>query len=446
MKIDKNNVTYYQDKNGYTDFRLPNITSFFSEGLHFYDGDSIPGYWLYIPVCMRLEGKLDVERLKAALQKLIDRNQGLRMNLIRSGDGYRFRIINEIRLDIETEILPSDDPEENFETAKKEILRVINAEPDLENECLFHFRIFKLGDDDHFLALLFNHIAIDGQSMGVAIKQIVTSYLGMEVKELYSDCSFMDFYNAQAESRTDEVVNKNAEYWRKEFADIPKIDASGRKLGRPHKEADFYLALKSAPIKEFCRKNNVTISSLIIAAFHYAQTAVFGETDTAVTYSVANRSQLSHFTIVGPLVQLLSHRLKIDENDSYIDILKRTGKKIAENIRYQNVWNEYIGSSKYVISFMNQGGIEMTSSMGDGLDEVELIPGIKTTMWQLPMILSEIKKYYLLLCITETKDNIEIGIATNKNIMPAEDLELFKKYIKQAIDNMLDDAAQNVTF
>lgn len=446
MKIDKNNVTYYQDENGNTDFRLANITSYIAEGLDFYDDESIPGYWLYIPVCMRLEGKLDTERLKAALQHFIDSNQGLRMTLIPSGEGYKFRIINEIKLNIETEVLPFSDPEENFEAAKKEVLRVINEVPDLENECLFHFRLFRLGENDHFLAMLFNHIAIDGQSMGVAVKQIVTSYLGIEVKELYSECSFMDFYKAQEKSRTEEVVAKNAEYWRNEFRDLPKVDYSGRKGERPHTNEDFYLALSSAPIKEFCRKNNVTISSLIISAFHYAQTALYGERDTAVTYSVANRMQLSHFTIVGPIVQLLSHRLKIEENDSYADILKKTGKKVAENVRYGNVWNKYIGSSRFVLSFMNQGGIEMTSSMGDGLDEVELIPGLKTTMWQLPMIVNGISTYYLLVCITETKENIEISFAANTKFMPAEDLELFKKYIRQAIDDMLSDASQTVRF
>jgi len=447
MNVNRDNVTYYKDQNGNTCFRLANITSFFCEGMRFYSGEQIPPFWFYIPVCLRLQGALDEQKMQDALQKLILHNHALRMNLVKSParDGYLFRIMNHLDVQIETELLPSEDPEENFAAAKAAVADIIYREHDLEQELFFDFHLWKLGEQDYFLALLFNHSVIDGQSIGLIMKQLTACYAGQETESLWGEAEFMDFYLEQAASRTEETEQNCIAYWKNEFADLPLLDVSGKTGSASYTESDFYLTLDYQKIKNFCRKSGVTVSSAIITAVHYAETAMFGERDTALTYFVANRNKFAYFATVGPFVEPLSHRLRIDENDSYQKILKKTGKKISENIRYQNTWNENVGAARFMLTFMNQGGVEMGSAQGDGLTESSLFSGLKTVMWQAPMLVNW-DLYFFVMFITETNDSLELGFATNTKYMSAEDLAAFKFYITKCINDMIADVSGTVTF
>ncbi len=447
MKLDKEKLVFYKDKNGNTEFRLANITAFFAEGFKLYSGETIPPFCLYIPVCLRLKGKVDEERMKFALDELVRRNHAFGMNLVKekNRDGYRFRIIENLDYKTELEIPESDDPEVNMEYAQNSVKEIIYKYPDLENETLFTIKFIKLGNEDYFLGILLNHVITDGHSVGNLMNQLLMTYLGKKDERLYAGAEFMDFYLAQAESRTEETEKKYIEYWKNEFADLPRIKTEGRTGSHDFKESDFYLSFEKEPVQEFCRQNSVTFSSVILAAVHYAQTAVFGERDTAITYSMANRNKLSHFTTAGPIVQMISHRLKIGENDTYIDILKKTGKKVAENIKNQNTWNENIGGSRFMLTFMNQGGVEMVSSQGDGVDEISFIPGIRTSMWQVPMIVNW-DLYFFVMFITETGGMIEIGFATNPKYVPVEDLNAFKSAIVTCIENMKNGISDTVSF
>ncbi len=447
MKLDKENLVFYKDKDGNTEFRLANITAFFAEGMKFYSGETIPPFCLYIPACLRLKGKVDEERMKYALDELVRRNQAFRINLLKDKgrEGYKFRVIENLDYHAEIEYLPSDDSDENMEYAKKAVTDIIYKYPDLENETLFEFKFYKLGEEDYFLGLIINHVITDGHSVGNIMEQLLKTYLDIQDEKLYAGDEFMDFYLAQAESRTEESEKKYKAYWKDEFADLPAIDLTDRKGSHDFKESDFYLSFEKARVQEFCRNNNVTFSSVILAAVHYAQTAVYGVRDTAITYSMANRSKLSHFTTVGPMVQMISHRLNIEETDSYSDILKKTGRKIAENVKNQNTWNENIGASRFMLTFMNQGGVEMVSSQGDGVDEIKFIPGLRTSMWQVPMIVNW-DLYFFVLFITETNGMIEIGFATNTKYVPVEDMTAFKNSITECINNMISGISDTVRF
>ena len=57
MKLDKENLVFYKDKDGNTEFRLANITAFFAEGMKFLQRRNDPAVLSVYPCLPEIKGQ-----------------------------------------------------------------------------------------------------------------------------------------------------------------------------------------------------------------------------------------------------------------------------------------------------------------------------------------------------------------------------------------------------
>ncbi|MFI8192193.1 amino acid adenylation domain-containing protein [Streptomyces sp. NPDC085946] len=133
-----------------------------------------PGTGMYHePKAVRLDGPLDVEALRKALQSVADRHEALR-TVFRQHDGVPYReVLDRVCVDC-----PVDDltgvPEEDalrtvLETGGRQIF-------DLGGGPLVSARLLRLSEERHLLFLLAHHIVFDSASTAVLVRDLAACY------------------------------------------------------------------------------------------------------------------------------------------------------------------------------------------------------------------------------------------------------------------------------
>jgi len=129
------------------------------------DPAACAAYWELL--CLRMEGDLDVETLRRALQVVVGRHDALRTRLAPGA-------FQEVLASIEVN-LPLC--EAGGEAAVAEWWRAIAEAPtELERGPLFRFALARTAPGEHLLAFCTHHLVSDGWSIGVLLREVGAVY------------------------------------------------------------------------------------------------------------------------------------------------------------------------------------------------------------------------------------------------------------------------------
>ncbi|MET9811785.1 condensation domain-containing protein [Streptomyces sp. NPDC006355] len=172
----------------------------------------------------RLRGPLEPALLEAALQSVVDHHAALRTGFEAREATVRQYVVAGARVELlvdELSWLPEGErPEEALRLLDKEVRRPFDrtAPP------LFRAHLVRCADDDHFLALVFDHMAADGWSLDVLTADLATAYRALAAGErprLSASGSYADWsalqWDGYRKGRGEEV----ARYWRDRLGPDP---------------------------------------------------------------------------------------------------------------------------------------------------------------------------------------------------------------------------------
>ncbi|MEU9609899.1 condensation domain-containing protein, partial [Streptomyces sp. NPDC048057] len=124
-----------------------------------------------LPFVIHLTGTLDVQALGRALADVVERHESLRTTFPDvSGTPYQHILTPEDA----APALPLH--RTTPEGLSEELKKVIRQGFDLANELPLRARLFTTGPDEHSLALVFHHIAADGESAGPLVNDLFQAY------------------------------------------------------------------------------------------------------------------------------------------------------------------------------------------------------------------------------------------------------------------------------
>lgn len=173
-----------------------------------------------MPVIVKIEGRLDFERLKKAFATLIQRHEALRTSF-REVDGQPVqRIHSSVNFDLEYRDIAGENgggaetTQEYGDTVKKHIDAFIRPF-DLEKAPLFRAELLKLSEDSYVLMYDFHHIISDGISMDIFRKELVVLYNRGKLPEI--KISFKDFAIWQNNLLESKEYKEHERYWLEQF-------------------------------------------------------------------------------------------------------------------------------------------------------------------------------------------------------------------------------------
>ncbi|RSJ14975.1 Gramicidin S synthase 2 [Streptococcus intermedius] len=269
-----------------------------------------------LPIAYKIKGKLDINCLKLAFQKLINRHESLRTIFEEQGGELRQIILPYLNFELEE--LHEDN--QTIEDVIDSFVRPFNL---LIQEPLFRAGVLIIDSQNYVFLFDIHHIIADGTSLDILLKDLSSYYHNDVLSDLpiqYKDYSI--WLNSLE-------LTKQRNYWEerlKAFPDALDIPTDFyRKQTQNYSGAVAYKEIDSqlsSKIGQFIKDNKVTgymffLSILMIELSKYGL-----QDDIVIGTPVSNRNKLESENLVGMLVNTLVVRGQPSQNKHYLDFLK----------------------------------------------------------------------------------------------------------------------------
>ncbi|HEX3126202.1 MAG TPA: amino acid adenylation domain-containing protein, partial [Thermoanaerobaculia bacterium] len=361
--------------------------SFAQERLWFLDRLE-PGSSAYnVPNAIRLTGDLDVEALAAALRAVVQRHEMLRTAFREDAEGRPYQVVSgAVELP-----LPVIDvaPDELQGLAMAEALRPF----DLTRAPLLRAVLFRLGEREHVFLVTFHHVAADGWSIAVFVREIAALYAGAELPELA--VQYGDFALWQREYLQGETLESQLRWWRGELAGAPAVLELPADRPRPAEKSGRGALVPAglpadlrASLEELARREGATLFMVLLAGFQALLHRCNQADDVLVGTPVANRRLPELEPIIGHFVNNLVMRGRMDGDPDFRALLGRTRAAALGAYDHQDVPFERLvdelkverslsHSPLFQVMLTLQNGPGLTLELpGLAIEEVVFDPGI----------------------------------------------------------------------
>ncbi|MEV0561431.1 amino acid adenylation domain-containing protein [Dactylosporangium sp. NPDC050588] len=303
-----------------------------------------PGTSQYnVPLAWRIDGPLDIEALRRALDETVERHEPLR-TVFATADGDPVQIVrpaSSVPLEIAT-VPPSDDG-----VALTELVdRVVNAPFDLAGGPPLRVLLARMAPERHVLVLVIHHIVSDQWSNAVIIRELSQRYRGhptaAPLHVQYGDFSVWEH------GRLSERGETLLAYWRTQLADLPAVELPTdrpRPVTRSAAGATLRFTLPDSLIADLDgigRHHRATRFMTFYAVFLVLVHRYTGQTDLPLLTSVAGRNhpQLDH--LVGSFVNTVLLRTEVQGTLTFEDLLARARDTAVKAFAHQELPFEHV--------------------------------------------------------------------------------------------------------
>ncbi|MCG8352465.1 MAG: condensation domain-containing protein, partial [Chloroflexales bacterium] len=300
-----------------------------------------PGSPLYnIPAALRLSGALNRAALEQSLNTIVQRHEILRTSFA-TVDGQPVQQITPVL----SLALPVTDLRDVPPAAREaEVQRLIAAEArrpfDLARGPLLRIRLFQLDEQDHVFCMTLHHIAADGWSSGVLVREIAALYpafaTGRPSPLPPLAIQYADYAQWQREWLQSEMLNKQLAYWKRQLYDSPPLLELPTDRPRPAVltlqgvRQTFALPVDlTDQLRALSQQSGATLFMTLTAAFQTLLARYSGQDDICIGTPVANRARAEIEPLIGFFVNTLVLRTDLSGDPSFYELLARV-QRVAE--------------------------------------------------------------------------------------------------------------------
>ncbi len=325
--------------------------SFGQERLWFLD-QLEPGNAAYhIPTSLTLAGRLDTPALERSLATVVARHEALRTSFALV-DGVPMQVIAPPGT-IPGPLLPIIDLTA-LPTARRALLarRLANFELtrpfDLARGPVLRAALLRLAPEEHQILFAMHHIASDGWSMGVLVREVAALYTAEvegglpELPEL--PIQVADHAVWQRGWLQGETLDRQIEFWRGELAGLPAVLELPADRPRPPRQS-FRGGVRqvrlpadlSAALEPFARRQGATLFMVLLAGFEALLARLSGQGDIAVGTPVAGRTQEETEPLIGLFLNTLVLRARIAADTTFEGLLAQARERSLAAFAHQEL-------------------------------------------------------------------------------------------------------------
>ncbi len=276
----------------------------------------------HLPSLFHLSPKVDIPRLKSAVEAAISAHPYLKARLFVTDDGtYRVRRDDEAPVTVEIN---------NVDKLPDKLVTPF----DFTGGFLFRTEIYVTGTGS-YLFLDFHHIIFDGTSCRILLDDINAAYSGQCIeKENYT--GFEWSLEEEQLRGTGEYAEAKA-YWDKLLADTERGMLPEGVFHPADEDSHFAVdadGLDFAAIKDFCRRNNLTenaffnaVFALVLSKYEYSNEAIY-----TTLWNSRKDSRLQRAVVM--LVKTFPAVAKIDGNLEIVDFIRELGTELSDNMAH----------------------------------------------------------------------------------------------------------------
>ena len=261
-----------------------------------------------IPIAVKINGPLDIVKVKSVFEYLIDRHDILRTTFELRNNNIVQKINPKFKFLIEYDEV--DKMNFEFQDFQKQFIRPFN----LENGPLIRVKIIKLCINEFILQVDIHHIIADGQSIEIIINEFIKIYLGNQLEEI--KIQYRDFAVWQDKMIVDGKFKDQEKYWMDMYRNsIPKLnmplDYEREEIqnfngDRVLVDLDEELVEK---IKKVCIETGTTMYMVLFASYATLLANYTTDEDMVIGVPIVGRGHSDLEKVIGMFVNTLAIRV-----------------------------------------------------------------------------------------------------------------------------------------
>jgi len=281
----------------------------------------------HICCLIQLRGLITQPACEAALQRVVERQEVLRLSFLPGKD----RPVQMIRQNTDAncrfrELSSTQRHEEGIEELAKEIF----SEPfDLVRGPLYRADVLQLRADHHVLVLAIHHAIADGWTLGVFVQDLCIAYfqglMGLREGLPPLPLTYSAWGAAEREFWHPAQLEQRAGFWKSNLSGSRRfwdpLEGLETASGAPHRFVSHIPADLSDAARELARVAGATLFSTLLAAFQVTLSRWTGEGDILVGTPVANRSKQAVRETMGYCAGVVPLRGQVDADRPFSDIV-----------------------------------------------------------------------------------------------------------------------------
>ncbi|WDD98092.1 non-ribosomal peptide synthetase [Thalassomonas actiniarum] len=407
-----------------------------------------------LPGALKLSGQLDFSALENAFNTLLKRHESLRTCFVEDEAGEARQMIRPAdRIRVTLEDLSGLASPEQGEMLTSCIATEAQQPFDLKNDLMLRAKVLKLSDSEHVLLVTLHHIAADGWSMSVLVKEFSALYSGYQQGQAAVlpplPIQYGDYAHWQRQWLQGEVLDKQLSYWQKQLAQLPQVHNLPLDYARPKVQTFAGDAVESfiaqdqlMKLKNLCREQGATLFMGLHAAFSVLLGRYSNENDIVIGSPIANREQAEVAGLIGFFVNTLVLRCDLSAAPGFKTLLGQSKQMLLDAYRHQQVPFEQIVERLQPERNLQHSPLFQVVLVLQNNDETSLeLPGLSLT----PLAQEKSQaKYDLTLTVEESEQGLSLEWEYNRDLFKAGTIQAMASSFELLVGALLNEPEENV--
>ncbi|MCK8671813.1 amino acid adenylation domain-containing protein [Rhodococcus sp. HM1] len=286
-----------------------------------------------VPIALRLTGDLDLDALRAALADVLERHEALRTVHPSSEQGPHQVVLPAGSVTADLTPMPV-----TGESELRERLRAVASIGfDVSVDVPIRTALFRLGSQEHVVAIVLHHIAADGFSMAPLARDVMLAYttraqgqapLWVPLPAHYVDYTLWQREVVGDDTDPDSLATAQIDFWRHTLDGLPELlELPTDRERTMHRSAHgaavpfgFGPDLHRA-VTELAREHDATVFMVVHAALAVLLGKLAGTADLAIGTPVAGRGDAALDDMVGMFVNTVTLRTRIAPQSTFGELV-----------------------------------------------------------------------------------------------------------------------------
>jgi amino acid adenylation domain-containing protein/thioester reductase-like protein len=300
-----------------------------------------------VPTVIRLRGELDRDALERAIGALVERHAALRSRFPLVGEGPVCEVERHLEIPLER-IEPEPGWEGECEVAVPPAVERFASQPfDLAAGPLLRVGLMEVAAADHVFALVIHHLVCDGWSLGILYSELAALYRGGVRGEAVDlapvGVEYADHVRRERGELESGELPAGLAFWTRALEGMETLEMPYDlpRPARPSMRGALYVDhLPLSVVRRLEAIGQAHAGSLFMvlqAAFAILLHRYSGQTDIVVGTPVANRQDLDWDGLVGLLVNAVVLRTRVDDDESFEELLLRCRETTLDALEHSDV-------------------------------------------------------------------------------------------------------------
>ncbi|HVI43217.1 MAG TPA: amino acid adenylation domain-containing protein [Chitinophaga sp.] len=298
----------------------------------------------HIPAALRLKGKMNRPALAHALQSIVNRHEVLRTVIREDEEGNAYQVVQDTN---QWALHVIDDPSCNEAVLPAYVKTLVHQPFNLSEDYMLRVHLIVLGEEEHVLVVTLHHIASDGWSTGIIIRELIEFYDAYETGRPANlpvlNVQYADYAIWQRKYLSGRLLETQLDYWKTRLSGVAVLQLP-TDYPRPaiQSAAGASLVFKldeelSGQLRALSLEHNCTLFMTLLAAFKVLLFRYSGQEDICVGSPIAGRTSQETESLIGFFINTMALRSHLDNTIDFTGLLQQVKETTLGAYEHQEV-------------------------------------------------------------------------------------------------------------